>query len=138
MKVSIAGVDTPDSVFPHQDRCVGIMKKVSADERELGQNLRENAAVPLRRDEKADRGGSQESFDEGPSLASRKRSLENPWVGRNPEEFVDDPPGQIPGRGLSSPLLDPRPARRVKRRILIGRIDEDIRIDDEHYRPSMA
>ena len=48
VKIGIARTNAPDAVFPHENCCVGVVKQVSPDERELRKNLRGNECMPLR------------------------------------------------------------------------------------------
>lgn len=59
-------------------------------------------------------------------------------MGRDAKELANNAPGQIPCYGLISPLLHEVKTSEVKRRVLIGGIDQDVRVDQEHYRPSVA
>ncbi len=53
-----------------------------------------------------------------------------------PEEFVTDGPGRKPRGRLPTPGLQAASAALVELRIRIGRIDEHVRVDDEHLASS--
>ena len=138
MEIGVRGVDSPDPVLLHEDCRLGVIEEVAAQERRLFHDNGRDLGVPLRRHEKAEGGRSEERLNITPGLRNCPGMTEHAWVGDHTEELVQDPPRRIPGSGLPPPFLDPLSAAQVERRVLISRIDENIGIDNKHYRPSMA
>ena len=54
------------------------------------------------------------------------------------QELVADPPREMPGPALPPPLLEQRATAIVLFGSRVGRVHQDVGIDDEHYAPSMA
>lgn len=59
-------------------------------------------------------------------------------MGHHPQELVANPPREVPGALATPPLLQKRATSLVLRCAFVGGVHQHVRIDDEHYRPSMA
>src|SRR3990172_8760708 len=64
--------------------------------------------------------------------------MHNSRMSRYTQEFIQNRPGGVPGIRGGTPIFKPAFAGGMVRRILIGCINQDVCIDDEHYRPSIA
>ncbi len=69
MEIRVPGVDPPDPVLPHQDRGLGVIEKVPAQERRLFHDFGRDFSVRFRRNEKAEgRRG-----EDGPKIKKKRR-----------------------------------------------------------------
>lgn len=117
---------------------MGVIEKVTAQIRRFPEDSRCDLGVSLSGHEKAEGGSGQDRLDEIPGLGRRPGLVEYARVGYHAEEFVHYSPGRVPGRGQAPPFLDASSAAGMKRGVLVGRVHEDVGVDDEHQRPSMA
>ena len=132
MEVGIPGIDAPNPVLAHQDGSVGVMDHISGEVREFSEDLGGDRGVPFCGDKDTQARGGEHRFNEFPRARDRPGLPEDPGVRRHSEEFVQNAPCHVPGRGLASPLLEAGMALPVKGGIPIGGVDEDIRVRDEH------
>lgn len=138
MEVAVAGAYLTNAVFPHEDGGVGIVENISRQMGRLLDHLGGDFGMALGRDEHAEPGRVQKRGDESPSVANIPRLAHHPWVGRHTQELIDDRPRAVPRVDTCPSPLEPVATFSVKPRVGIRRVDEDVGIDDNHYRPSIA
>ena len=132
MEVGISGIDAANPVLAHQDGGVGVVYHVASEVRELREYLGGDRGMPVRGEENAQAGGSQQRLNEFPRTRRWPGLPENSGVRRHPEEFVQYAPRHVSGRGLAAPVLEARMALSMEGGIRIGGVDEDVRVRDEH------
>jgi len=66
VEIRVPGTDPPDSMFPHEDSGVRIVKQIACQVRKLRDDLPGDLAVTLCRDEDAESGRREQRRDEVP------------------------------------------------------------------------
>jgi hypothetical protein len=138
VKIGISSANLADSVLAHEDGSMGIVEEIAREVRDFSDNLLRNHRVLLGRYQNVESWRSKQRLDEVPRLSHIPWSPHYPWVRCHSEELIKDRPGRIPRVRAPSLAFQPAAAAGVKWRITVSGVHEDVRIDNEHYRPSMA
>ncbi len=107
MKISISGANLTDAMFPHQNRRVGIVKKISHQLRNLGNNLSGDFGMPFRRNKHPQSRGSEKRRNKAPCLRRVPRLLHYAWMGGDAQKLVQYAPGDVPGVGAVALSFEP-------------------------------
>jgi hypothetical protein len=138
MEIRVAGTDLPEAMFTHEDRRVRVVQQIAREMRKLRDHLLCHHCMSLCRHKDAETWRTYECCDELPSIRRTPGSSHYLRVSGHPKELIKDRPSRIPRVGTSTLALKPFTAGSVERRVAVGGVNQDIRVDDEHYRPSMA
>ena len=88
MKIGIARADLADSMLPHKDSRLGVVKKVSGQMRNLHDDLRGDLGMSLRWNKDSQAGGSEKRRDKAPRLLRIPRLLQHARMGNNAQTHV--------------------------------------------------
>lgn len=138
MEVGVSSADSPDAVFAHETCGLGVVPEVASESRNLFYDITENLVMPLCLDEEAESGSRRHRIEELVGRSTRPGMPKDAWMGDDPEELIADPPGQEPCRAAHTPPFEECPTTRVLWRAGVRRIHQNICVDHEHYRPSIA
>jgi len=87
--------------------------------------------MPVGGREDAQAGRGQHRLYELPGLPRLPWSSEHSRVRADAEELIEDPPSEEPWGSLIPPLLEQRAATIVEGGVLVGSVDQDVRVDHE-------
>jgi hypothetical protein len=138
VEICIPGADSPDSVFPHKDGRVSVVQEIAGQVRNSFDDLPGDLDVSLRRDKHIEAGRGEKGSDELPCFRDVPWLSHYPRMSCNSQKLIKDRPGGVPGIWASALGFKPAPAGGVIRRIPVRRVNQDVGVNDEHYRPSMA
>lgn len=138
MEVRIPSTDLSDSMLAHKYGGMSVVQQIACEIGKLSDHLLCDHRVSLRGYEDAKAGRSNQRCDEFPRFCNIPRPSHDFRVCGHAKKFVKDRPRRIPGISAAALAFEPFAARRMRRRVTIGRVYQDVGIDDQHYRPSMA
>jgi len=138
VEVCIACADLPDSMLTHEDGCVRVVKQIAREVRQLYDDLPSHGRVPLSWDQSTESGRGEESLDEGPRFPCVPRPSHDSRMSCHAQELIQDRPGNIPSVRPPSLTFEPVATGSVERRVAVGGVNQNIGVNDEHYRPSIA
>lgn len=138
MKIRVPRVDAVNAVLFHQNGDVGVVKQIASEIWHLIHYGTRDFGMSLGGNEHFERARGEQRVDESPCLWCRPWPDKHAGMSNHPYELVDNAPCEMPGENLRAPSEKKRAAARMLRCALIGSINEHIRVDDKHYRPSMA
>lgn len=115
-----------------------VVKEISRKVRQLRNDLLGNVGVPLRGNENTETRRCKKRGDEPPSRRRGPRLPHDSRMSGDSQELIKYRPGGVPSIGPRALALEPTAAWRVELRIRVGRVDQHVGIDSNHYRPSMA
>jgi hypothetical protein len=137
VEIRITGADSSDSMLTHEDSSMCIVDEIAREVRDLCDDLPCNFGVPWRRDKDTESGRGQKSCHKLPCPRYVPRSAHNPWESCHAQELIKDIPGGEPGSGLTAPIFEPGETGGMKGRVFVSGVDQDVSVDDKHYRPSI-
>ncbi len=114
-----------------------IVEKISAGVRELVERLPQQREVPARGLQDVYGIMIQKFGNEPKSFGRRERLGKNPGVRGDAEELVDYRPGETPGSILPEVPLQELPGLGVLRAGAIGRIEQNVGVDQKPHAPSI-
>ena len=132
MEIRVAGTDLPDAMLTHEDRRVCVVQQIARKMRKLPDHLLCHCCVSLCRHEDAKTRRTYECRDKLPSIRRIPGSSHYLRVRCYPKELIKDRPSRVPSVGASTLALKPFTACSVERRVGVGGVNQDVRIDDEH------
>ena len=125
-------------MLAHQNSGMRVVQQIAGEVRQLRKNLPGDIGVPLRGDKNSQTRRREERRDELPCHGCSPRPSHDPRVRRYAQKLVEDRPAGVPGIGPCPLAFKPVATGRMKLRVGIRCIHQDIGIDSEHYRPSIA
>lgn len=132
MEVGVTRVDTSDAVLAHEGGCVRIVQHVPAQVWYFLENLIDHRSVAIGFDEDTQCRRGQHRVHEAPRLASSPGGSQDTGVGHDSKKLIEHTPRRIPGGSLTTPLFEQRSATIGGRGVRVSRIDQHVRIHDEH------
>src|SRR5215471_8916315 len=137
-EIRIGGDYFRDSMLPHEGRRVDIVKKISRRIADLADHDGQNFKMTAGRRQQDNLLRSDKSSDESESLSCNQRIGKYAGMGGNAQEFVDDRPGEAPGCAVTAMPVEKSTRRRMERATRIGRMQQNIRVDQEFHSRSIA
>jgi hypothetical protein len=101
MKIHIAGADSSNAVFAHENCRMRVMQQITSEMRQLQNDLSGDVGMPVRRNENSEARRSKESRYELPRCQCSPRPSHDSWVGRYPQKLIEYPPGRVPRHPVS-------------------------------------
>jgi len=138
VEVHVPRDDSADAVLAHQDGGVGVVHEVSGEMRHLGKDPGGDRGMPVGGHQHAEARGLEQRRHERPRLPAVPRVAHDAGVGRHAHELIEDVPGEVPRVRPTAPGFERFAAAPVEGGIQVRRVHEDVGIDDEHQRPSIA
>jgi len=129
MKIGVAGVDPPDAVFPHNDDGMGIVNQIPRQGRpQFPEYLISNNRVTIRFHQNDQGSGWKQGLHEPPGLAQIPGMRQDSGMSADPQKFLDDLPGPVPGGSLAAPGFYQFAAASIFRGTAVGCVDQNIGI----------
>jgi hypothetical protein len=125
-------------MLAHQDRGMRVVKDISRKVRHLRNNRLSNVDVSLRGNQNTETRRCKKCSDEPPGHRRSPGLSHDSRVSSDSEKFIKYRPRGVPSIGLRALALEPTAAWGMELRIHIGRVDQYVGVDSNHYRPSMA
>lgn len=119
-------------MLAHQDDRVQVMHEISTRVGMLAEGLPEYLRMATGRCEHREGRRREKGVEKQPGFPSSPGSPEDAGVRRNAQELVTDPPGQKPRGHLPAPHLEELTARRMEFRCLVGCVEKNVRVGQEH------
>lgn len=138
MKIRIARTDLADSMLTHKDGGVSVVEQIAREVRNLCNDLFRDPDMSFRGDQNTEARRSEKRRDEVPCCQRFPRLSHHARMGGNPQELIQNGPGRVPCFCVTSLALKPVSTSGMERRISVSRIHQNIGVNNEHYRPSMA
>ena len=109
-----------------------VVKQVAGKVWQLRDDFAGDFGVPLRRDENAQAGRGKQRTDKVPRYRSAPRPRQGTRMRCHPQKLVNDRPSRLPGIGSNALALEPVATGRVKERVGVGGVHQDVGVDGEH------
>lgn len=125
-------------MLAHKYGSVRIMDQIAGKMWKLGEDRGGHVGMALCRNKNAKTRRCEQRSDELPRRACVPWPTHDPRVGGDAQELIQDRPSRVPGIGPQPLPFKPESTGPMKLRVNIGRVHQNVGVDDEHYRPSMA
>jgi len=138
VKVGVTRADAANAVLAHEHGGLRVMHNVAREPGHFGDHVRQHSGMTIGRYQDTQSRGLLKGVKKTRAFVDRPGMAHDTSMRHHAEKLVADAPGEIPGAVSGAPLFDERAAPRVFRRTFVCGIDEDVRVDHEHQRPSIA
>jgi hypothetical protein len=138
VEISISRADSCDSVLAHEDCRVCVMYQIAGQVRQLREDLPRDIGMSLCRDENTDPRRRQQRCDELPGSRCTPGLSHHARMGSHAQKLVKNRPGRKQGIRPRSLTLELDAAGRMKRRVRVCGVYEHVRVNGDHYLPSIA
>src|SRR5215475_4461909 len=114
MKVSIMGHDLADAMLTHKDSGMYVMNEVPRQKGKFGKYLLNNIGMALCRNKDIQSWRREKGRDKTPGFQGGPRPPHYARMCSNPEEFIQNRPGGVPGIHPASLVVQPSVSLHVK------------------------
>jgi hypothetical protein len=132
MKVSIVRNDLADPMLTHEYRDMRIVKEVTGQQGGFIEYPLCNIRVPIRWNEHIQSRRSEKSRDKTPGLQPAPWPPHDARMCSDPQEFIKDGPGDVPGINSASLVVEPAERFCVKWGIRIRGVNENVGVNQNH------
>jgi len=137
MEISVPGTNPANPMFAHEDCSVGVMEEIAGQEGKVRKDLSSHLSVPRCWNQQTQSRRVEQARNEFPGLLYAPRPSHHPGMSGHAQELIEDRPTCVPGLRPAALAFQPRTRHRVKWRIGVGSIDQDIGIDDDQCLPAL-
>src|SRR5262245_22988791 len=132
MKVSIVRHNPADAMLTHKDRSVCVMKEVPRQQGKLANDLLSNIGVALCRNKHIQSWRREQDRDKTPGFRVAPWPPHDARMCSNPQEFIQNRPSDVPRIHRTSLVVQPVVGLRVKWRIRISGVNENVGVNQDH------